>query len=64
MPTVIRETSCARTCLARGRRLCVRVSQTSLAPFVEMAEDVPAARSLGFTNLPLGLEKVSSRLSF
>lgn len=50
MPTVIRETSCARTCLARGRRSCVRASQSLFTPFVEMAGDVPAARSLDFTN--------------
>lgn len=62
MPTVIRETSCARTCLARGRRLCVRALQSPLIPFVEMAEDVPAARWV--SSPPLRPEEVSPRLLF
>jgi len=42
--------------------VCARASQSPLTPFVEMAKDVPAAHSLGFTNLPPGLEKVTPRL--
>lgn len=62
MPTVIRETSYARTCPARGRPagrsvgrpalVCASLVAILLLLFVEMAvEDVPVCRSSGISRL-------------